>query len=230
MTASLQLSRMAAHTTLPAPLKRALRLMINERTEPDGWGSSYYDPLRTMLLDMQTGRQPEPLTPAAVANWSAQKESVPAVRLSPSPKVPGVDIPAKVIAGTNALANDRLAPPTQSEATADTSLPWAIGDYDLSWQDYAACDPDAADVYLFSGTSDYRQLGIKKFCTDCIVQNLCMAMSVTGGDHYGVWGGLNERERRKHIGKSSDLLKTWADRLLSDYSRDPTETDPGTSN
>lgn len=65
----------------------------------------------------------------------------------------------------------------------------------MNWRDSAACR-GTFDPRFFpyrGGTSRYAKL----ICAGCDVQADCLNYSLTNSTPFGVWGGLNERERRK---------------------------------
>jgi WhiB family redox-sensing transcriptional regulator len=68
------------------------------------------------------------------------------------------------------------------------------------WRDEAACRD--VDPRLFfpvgSGPEALDQLdGAKAVCADCPVAQECLIFAVTTNQEYGVWGGLDEEERRE---------------------------------
>ena len=68
-----------------------------------------------------------------------------------------------------------------------------------------ATDPDRAckdaplDVFFPIGHGS-AQLGAitraKEICAGCPVRSACLEWSLTAGERWGIWGGLDERERR----------------------------------
>ena len=64
------------------------------------------------------------------------------------------------------------------------------------WRARSACT--SADHDLFVGEIDLEQEArAKAICGRCQVQDSCLAFSITHGVQYGIWGGLNGRERQK---------------------------------
>jgi WhiB family redox-sensing transcriptional regulator len=70
------------------------------------------------------------------------------------------------------------------------------------WQDDAACRGPLAEV--FYPPSDHerrteraaREARAKAICASCPVRRDCLDHALTAGEWHGVWGGLNEAERR----------------------------------
>jgi WhiB family transcriptional regulator, redox-sensing transcriptional regulator len=70
------------------------------------------------------------------------------------------------------------------------------------WQYAAACRGEDAAVFFapnyFEKRSekDAREAVAKRICARCPVQDLCLAYALRTREPHGVWGGLNEMERR----------------------------------
>lgn len=64
----------------------------------------------------------------------------------------------------------------------------------MSWEEEAACG--AFDPELFFGTTASDERRAKAICGTCAVRTECLAIALSSGIEFGVWGGLNERERR----------------------------------
>ena len=75
-------------------------------------------------------------------------------------------------------------------------------EHDASWRDRAECAD--ADPELFFTDLKYepppthlaRVSEAKALCSRCPVTQACLTWAITMGEEYGVWGGLDERERR----------------------------------
>jgi WhiB family redox-sensing transcriptional regulator len=73
---------------------------------------------------------------------------------------------------------------------------------DDGWQYAAACRGDDAVVFFapnyFEKRSqkDAREAVAKRICARCPVQDACLAYALRTREPHGVWGGLNEMERR----------------------------------
>jgi len=72
----------------------------------------------------------------------------------------------------------------------------------LSWTDYAACrDSEGALFYPADGAERKeerleRELVAKRICASCGVREDCLEAALARHESYGIWGGLNEFERR----------------------------------
>jgi WhiB family redox-sensing transcriptional regulator len=66
-----------------------------------------------------------------------------------------------------------------------------------TWRQRAACrgiDPD-----VFYPASDEEADEAKAICAVCPVRQLCLEHALAFREREGVWGGLNERERRRLV-------------------------------
>lgn len=83
--------------------------------------------------------------------------------------------------------------------TADPVTVWTTRP---SWFDEALCRgaghhlffPDQGDMH---GARDARAI-----CARCPVRSECLAHAMTFEEHFGIWGGTNERDRRRLRGWS----------------------------
>jgi WhiB family transcriptional regulator, redox-sensing transcriptional regulator len=92
----------------------------------------------------------------------------------------------------------RSGTPTAPAKTRSTPLasPFIRSD---SWLDDAGCT--TVPVEVFYGTDDmpltHREKEQAKYiCSTCPVQPDCLAHSLKTRENWGIWGGLDERERR----------------------------------
>ena len=81
----------------------------------------------------------------------------------------------------------------------DTS--WRPGE-DTSWRSSASCTGENA-VYFFAPShferkpeKDYREGHARALCRDCPVRVTCLEYALAVGETHGIWGGLNELERK----------------------------------
>ena len=78
-------------------------------------------------------------------------------------------------------------------------------DEDL-WQRDASCrGPEAALFFSPAaaetrGERDAREERAKRICEDCPVQTPCLDYALRIREPHGIWGGLNEAERRQLTG------------------------------
>lgn len=68
-----------------------------------------------------------------------------------------------------------------------------------SWTDDAACT--TVPVEVFYGSDEYpltkkERLQAKDICLHCPVRLRCLKDSLETREYWGIWGGLDERERR----------------------------------
>ena len=75
---------------------------------------------------------------------------------------------------------------------------WGLfkSDDDVSWQHKALCsqtDPEAFFPEKGGSTRDAKQV-----CARCEVREQCLQWAIKHDERFGIWGGLNERERRRY--------------------------------
>jgi WhiB family transcriptional regulator, redox-sensing transcriptional regulator len=74
------------------------------------------------------------------------------------------------------------------------------------WQQLAACKGQCAPVFFpplhFEGKQARlsRERRAKAICAGCDVRAECLDFAMKTGEPHGVWGGLNEAERRTQLG------------------------------
>lgn len=71
----------------------------------------------------------------------------------------------------------------------------------MDWRHEAACQGMGSDLFFpvaMPGTPMYdREVAeAKSVCADCPVRSDCLAWALDSGQDYGVWGGVDEVERR----------------------------------
>ena len=49
--------------------------------------------------------------------------------------------------------------------------------------------------YPEAGGERYESLVAKKYCGECPVQRQCAIYAIEADEHYGIWGGLTDRQR-----------------------------------
>lgn len=70
---------------------------------------------------------------------------------------------------------------------------------DGDWQAHAACQGTGPEVFFPERGQQYSTVRIAKaICARCPVRAQCLNFAVETGQKYGIFGGLTERERRKH--------------------------------
>lgn len=66
---------------------------------------------------------------------------------------------------------------------------------DLEWTEQAVCA--SVDPELFFPEKGGTTAPAKRVCRGCPVTTECLEWALTAHMHFGIWGGLSERERRK---------------------------------
>jgi WhiB family redox-sensing transcriptional regulator len=82
-----------------------------------------------------------------------------------------------------------------------------VWDQDVEWQTKALCR--GADANLFFAPHqmenkeerDAREAQAKAVCARCPVREQCLAFALATREPYGIWGGLNELERRRLLAR-----------------------------
>lgn len=64
----------------------------------------------------------------------------------------------------------------------------------MDWRHHAACR--GADPEQFFAFSPAVSAKAKKVCAACPVRGRCLQHALAAGEDHGVWGGLDEDERR----------------------------------
>jgi WhiB family redox-sensing transcriptional regulator len=73
-------------------------------------------------------------------------------------------------------------------------IEWLRRDPDEGWAKKAACkgyDPD-----IFYPEKGCGSAAAKEICRSCVVRDECLEYAVETNQLFGIWGGLNERQRR----------------------------------
>lgn len=87
-------------------------------------------------------------------------------------------------------------PPAAAAAAAlfDAILPRQAEPEDC-WQDQALCAQVDAELFYPEKGGSTREA--KSICAGCPVRMECLEYAMDRGEHFGIWGGLSERERRR---------------------------------
>lgn len=78
-----------------------------------------------------------------------------------------------------------------------------------SWQGKAACRGPQASLFFppshFERKDDkeYREARAKAICANCPVRRACLDYAVRIREPHGIWGGLNEVERKQLWGRQA---------------------------
>lgn len=62
------------------------------------------------------------------------------------------------------------------------------------WQDYSACDEETNHLFFSNTRADIR--AAKIICSQCVVLPECLEYAFNTNQDIGVWGGLDDIERR----------------------------------
>ena len=85
-------------------------------------------------------------------------------------------------------------------------MPWSRATWDADgWRLDAACHDTPAGMFFPVGSTGAAETQIeaaKRICAGCPVVEECLIFAVTTNQEYGVWGGLDEDERR-------DVRRQW---------------------
>ncbi len=68
---------------------------------------------------------------------------------------------------------------------------------DVSWRDQAACNGVDSQVFFPDSEEDVASAAAKTICADCPVLQTCLQYALATNQGAGVWGGLDEGERRR---------------------------------
>jgi WhiB family transcriptional regulator, redox-sensing transcriptional regulator len=75
----------------------------------------------------------------------------------------------------------------------------------LAWAEMAACRGSEGSVFFAPDSSERkdervaRELVAKRICAGCCVREECLESALARHESHGVWGGLNELERRSFV-------------------------------
>ena len=80
---------------------------------------------------------------------------------------------------------------------------------DLQWQQSAACRGDGASSFYPPSHFERKELRVvrerlaKSICALCPVKPACLGHALRTAEPHGIWGGLNELERRELADRQS---------------------------
>ncbi len=75
---------------------------------------------------------------------------------------------------------------------------------DVKWMDQMSCTPEDTEMF-FSGV-EKAQLAAKAICRACVVRGECLDYALKNRIDYGVWGGLNEDERKERRRRTAGFI------------------------
>ena len=73
---------------------------------------------------------------------------------------------------------------------------------EVEWQLRAACRGPQSTVFFPPASAErrdekrFRERHAKAICDTCTVRDECLSYALTIREQHGIWGGLNESERR----------------------------------
>lgn len=79
----------------------------------------------------------------------------------------------------------------------------------MEWSDRAACLTAEPEVFFPIGAGEpalRETAAAKAVCASCVVIEECRAYALTSRQPHGVWGGLDEEERRALLGQPRALV------------------------
>ncbi|MFN2615216.1 MAG: WhiB family transcriptional regulator [Actinomycetota bacterium] len=98
--------------------------------------------------------------------------------------------------------NTARTTPRSLSAAGMATQPW---DEDASWQERALCrqaDPNLFFAPQVTETKEEklaREAKAKEICARCPVKASCLRYAIDTREPFGIWGGLNETERRQYL-------------------------------
>jgi len=84
----------------------------------------------------------------------------------------------------------------------------SIQEAEVLWQAKAACRGPHASIFFppahfeRKDEKEEREAKAKAICRDCAVRTACLDYAVRIREPHGIWGGLNEAERRNLISQA----------------------------
>lgn len=77
---------------------------------------------------------------------------------------------------------------------------------DMRWQDQANCLGADPDLFFPEGP-EVNIKEAKELCYSCEVKYECLEYALQHGEKFGIWGGMSERERRRHVRRQRALAR-----------------------
>ena len=68
---------------------------------------------------------------------------------------------------------------------------------DVSWRGQAACNGIDSDMFFPDSEEESASIAAKAICGECPVTEACLQYALATNQGAGVWGGLDEGERRR---------------------------------
>jgi WhiB family redox-sensing transcriptional regulator len=89
----------------------------------------------------------------------------------------------------------------------------ALANADYSWRTRAICRDTDPDLFFPVGTTGQALVQIaraKEVCGECPVQNDCLEYALETNQDAGIWGGLDEEQRRNIRRQSATRQRAFA--------------------
>jgi len=75
-----------------------------------------------------------------------------------------------------------------------------------NWQQSASCKGCDPDIF-FPGRGESATLRLaKEVCATCPVKGECLDYAIEHHEHFGIWGGVSEKARRKIVAQRRQSL------------------------
>jgi len=76
---------------------------------------------------------------------------------------------------------------------------WQLKNRNFGWMEFAACKGADQELFFAEG-AEYRASTNKaqQYCKNCVVYKDCLKFAIDNNITYGIWGGLNPKQRRKN--------------------------------
>lgn len=75
---------------------------------------------------------------------------------------------------------------------------------DQDWRAEALCARFDPDLFFAPGAIEHKEA--KRVCRECPVQMQCLSYAMSTPVDHGIWGGMTERERRRHRRQGTNLF------------------------
>jgi WhiB family redox-sensing transcriptional regulator len=89
-------------------------------------------------------------------------------------------------------------------------LPVSLAQSEPTWRASAACQGSTAAAFYPPNTTETREQRLRRegaardLCSSCAVREACLEYALYVQEPYGIWGGLNELERRRLLRRRTD--------------------------
>jgi len=87
---------------------------------------------------------------------------------------------------------------------------------DAEWRNDALCASTDDPFMYLNFFEDDNELA-RRFCVGCKVREECLEYAFRSNQPYGIYGGLDERERRKAKRKKPHLREAYIAEILAPY-------------